>query len=545
MMFHKRLRRGLVALVVATVACAVCVAPAAAADYFFEDFDSYSTDAEVTGAGFQIESLDAIELMTQWTITNPSPRANPPTIDGTPTTGNFMVADSDAQTESGLAGSTERHNLVTPSFSTVGGGSPWLHVDASIMQNNNGLNVFFIDVSVDGGTNWATRFTQMAPARANFDYGTNPVLYQPDNTNVGGYFGRLDVDLGPEAANQPDVQVRFQMYEPNWDWWYAIDNVKVDDVPKPFTGTTIAYAEDFSSRTLGTMGVINVIDDENATFAWVTKDNAVNDTTEPIAPPQYYPGQVGDLDGRSVGRIGHPDPVGENGELTFAITEGGVMAANADPLDPVPPYHTILHTPVLDLSDVSGVVIEFEDEGYAADEVTRVLLMEDTNGDGPDASDTVVRVIFDYLGGGGFVSTEEPMYAERAFDVPEADGRDDVYFAWESASAGGDAADALWWAIDSITVSGGGGDVVLGDVNLDGEVNGLDVDPFVGLVTSGTFQAEGDMNDDGVVNGLDVDPFVAAVVGGGAQAVPEPGTLGLLVLGGLLSGLLVSRRRRK
>jgi hypothetical protein len=67
---------------------------------------------------------------------------------------------------------------------------------------------------------------------------------------------------------------------------------------------------------------------------------------------------------------------------------------------------------------------------------------------------------------------------------------------------------------------------LLGDVNLDGEVNGLDVDPFVDVLLNGPYQAEADMNVDQVVNGLDVDPFVAAVVGGGgAQAVPEPSTL--------------------
>ena len=41
------------------------------------------------------------------------------------------------------------------------------------------------------------------------------------------------------------------------------------------------------------------------------------------------------------------------------------------------------------------------------------------------------------------------------------------------------------------------------------------------------------MNLDGVVNGLDIDPFVAAVVGGGLQAVPEPSTIALLALAGL------------
>jgi hypothetical protein len=83
--------------------------------------------------------------------------------------------------------------------------------------------------------------------------------------------------------------------------------------------------------------------------------------------------------------------------------------------------------------------------------------------------------------------------------------------------------------------------LLLGDVNLDGEVNGLDVDPFVEVLLQGPYQTNADMNKDGVVNGLDVDPFVAAVVGGGAtQAVPEPTSL-LLCLLGLVS--LLSYRR--
>jgi hypothetical protein len=87
--------------------------------------------------------------------------------------------------------------------------------------------------------------------------------------------------------------------------------------------------------------------------------------------------------------------------------------------------------------------------------------------------------------------------------------------------------------------------VLLGDVNLDGDVNGLDVDPFVDVLLNGPFQAEADMNVDKVVNGLDVDPFVAAVVGGGAAAVPEPATFALLAVAVTFVGFgWVVRRQR-
>ena len=92
---------------------------------------------------------------------------------------------------------------------------------------------------------------------------------------------------------------------------------------------------------------------------------------------------------------------------------------------------------------------------------------------------------------------------------------------------------------------------LLGDVNGDGAVNGLDVDPFVDTLLSGLYAPDADMNLDGFVNGLDVDLFVDAVVGGGVSAnalVPEPSTMGLLVaavlaLGGL--GLPAAGRYRK
>ena len=50
--------------------------------------------------------------------------------------------------------------------------------------------------------------------------------------------------------------------------------------------------------------------------------------------------------------------------------------------------------------------------------------------------------------------------------------------------------------------------VLLGDINLDGVVDLLDVAPFIDVLNSMTYQAEADVNQDGIVNLLDVAPFV-------------------------------------
>ena len=61
-----------------------------------------------------------------------------------------------------------------------------------------------------------------------------------------------------------------------------------------------------------------------------------------------------------------------------------------------------------------------------------------------------------------------------------------------------------------------GGDCAFqpGDVNEDGDVNLLDVDPFVALIASGGFLCQADINGDGNVDLLDVDPFVVLLSGG-------------------------------
>lgn len=52
-------------------------------------------------------------------------------------------------------------------------------------------------------------------------------------------------------------------------------------------------------------------------------------------------------------------------------------------------------------------------------------------------------------------------------------------------------------------------DLLLGDVNLDGSVNFLDISAFIAVLSGGGFQLEADINGDDAVNFLDISEFIA------------------------------------
>ena len=113
----------------------------------------------------------------------------------------------------------------------------------------------------------------------------------------------------------------------------------------------------------------------------------------------------------------------------------------------------------------------------------------------------------------------------------------DLHFTFRNLTGG--SSSLLAGNIEYVTISS----VLLGDVNLDGIVDTLDIQPFVDLLAGGGFQAEADIDENGVVDTLDIQPFVDIVSGGSvaaANAVPEPTSLALIGLGGLA---LIRRRR--
>ena len=55
---------------------------------------------------------------------------------------------------------------------------------------------------------------------------------------------------------------------------------------------------------------------------------------------------------------------------------------------------------------------------------------------------------------------------------------------------------------------------ILGDCDLDGDVDFLDINPFIGILATASFLAQADCNQDGVVNFLDINPFLEILAGG-------------------------------
>ena len=49
---------------------------------------------------------------------------------------------------------------------------------------------------------------------------------------------------------------------------------------------------------------------------------------------------------------------------------------------------------------------------------------------------------------------------------------------------------------------------LLGDCNFDGEVNFLDISPFITVLSMNDYLEEADINENGLVNFLDISPFI-------------------------------------
>ena len=268
--------------------------------------------------------------------------------------------------------------------------------------------------------------------------------------DADGYFGQYDVDLTKDVdgvdtgvVGNDNVSVRLRHYEPNDDWWIAVDNFKVDDMAPAVAAANTLFSESFDDFTLGQM----LVDGLNAGTAdsWAAADPG----------NRYEAGDVGGLDrgldGRAVDRVMQTDPKGQNGEVQFAMLE-----SERGPNDPDDPEQDeYLMTPALNLTNQTQVVLHYDSEVVVdGDRDVEVLAMQDTNGDGPDGGDTVLGTLMDYYSGAALNDEEDPLFAQRAFDVSAlVAGENGIFFAWHySKDVGDDIGE--FWAVDNIHVTG-------------------------------------------------------------------------------------------
>ncbi len=177
-----------------------------------------------------------------WTATNPGRRIISP-----PFASNFMIIDSD---KAGIS-PTQDDQLISPVFSTAGFGQAVLEFNSQFVRYIFGLNeVGDVDVSTDGGLSW------------------NPTPLLRLQNSDDGYPVPRTYAL-PLPGNAANVRVRFHYYNANWEWWWAIDNVKVR-CPVTISPT---------SQGFGVSGGTNNIIGVTATCAWTATISDPTSTT--------------------------------------------------------------------------------------------------------------------------------------------------------------------------------------------------------------------------------------------------------------------------
>lgn len=524
--------------------------------YFSETFDSVLADRQLETLGWTISDTATAEEDATWTINNPGGRNNPGTRIGRASGGNFMVSDSDAASGGNPTGTGASHDLITPEIDLTSAiGSVWMHASVLAQANNDDGEVFIVDVTSNDGATWNRLFTRVGDGR--------DVPPLPSNNNVGAYLGQLDLNLTPYSGML--VKLRFRHFEPTDDWYFSVDDIQVDDVT-PVVGYplgAVAFSHSFDGGGLAPMTVTSNADN-TGNQSWNTADTG----------GRYSPGN---LQSRGVNRLEHPAPRNGDTTVNFAIIDPdaaeGLGATDMDEW---------LITPVVDLTGLEDVHLHYSDEAILEFGPVQVLISLDGG--------STWSTVFQYTDGAnddepgvqdaGWNDEEGAFYQERVLAVPQADGENNVKFAWYY---GGHASDDHYWAIDNIMVTAwdpaaadGDGDGLtnaeeatlgtderIADSDFDGlndgdEVNTYNTNPLVldsdgdglndGVEANvyGTDPANDDTDGDGVSDSFELefgsDPLNAADF----PELPVAGLAGLALAAlGLLAGGAVAARNRK
>lgn len=469
---------------------------------FYDDFDCYTTDADLTAAGWAIHEENSPVEMAAWTIRNPGGRDNPPLRDGRPSKGKFLVSDSDNASGENPTGTGISHDIWSPVLDATGRTEVWIHMDASLVLNNNGKAVFDVDVSVDGGANWVNVFRRVAPGRTEAEplpLADIPEGFEggPQVGNADGFFGPLDVDISAVAAGRPSFRFRLRQFEPNDDWWVAVDNVLVDTKPVRGGSRVLLDTEDFSGGIPDTW----FVDSLDGIAPWMVADPCLISLL--LSNGGLFPDS---FDGRGLHHL----------DDSFAMVSADEFCATRA-------GDETLSTPTIDASDAAEVFLHFKSGIIPSDAIQEVLLSID-NGVTFDRANP----IFSYNLGAGMLRDDESVYNELILSVPRAAGESQVVFGFHYLNS---SQRTSYWAIDDVQVTAegpAGGVFHRGDSDQNGNVELTDAIQVLGFLFLGSetrvpeCRDAADADDNGEIQLTDAVRILGYLFLGG-PAPPAPG----------------------
>jgi len=312
--------------------------------------------------------------------------------------------------------------------------------------------------------------------------------------NAGATVGELSLKLGSlaEIGGEADVKVRFRQFESRDDDFIAIDNIKINEAAPAGSESFEIFSEDFNTQTLGAMDVYTMPSHPFSVFApgdsgggsgttsgfsWGAEDRASIDPdgAGPLQP-EYPTGRytAGSVGAKGVNHLGHPTPEGDGTTFPLNSVPFAILDSKAEEDDTGSPNNTQaerLHTPILDLSGQTTVILEWDDESIVGllpdfSSIMSVVLMEDDDGTpGPSFGDSIIAdppkgatdfsnpyVPYDKYAGGA-PPTEESGFARNRIDISSlvamATDKTKLYVAWQVYSR-----DLEYWAIDNIRITG-------------------------------------------------------------------------------------------
>jgi hypothetical protein len=195
-----------------------------------------------------------------WEFNNPYSRV----ITGAGFDANFAIFDSDeGSTNDGFA---ENASLTTETINlSTASGQVFLLLDQqyrALGGPSNGGSAYRIEMSVNNGSNWTT------------------LVY--DSLNLGYPTAILTSYDISAAAGSATVKFKFT-YTGSYDWWWAIDNIKIQNQTDPCAGVTLAGAISADSLFICNNGIVNltftpVTSATNLPIQWTSSTDGINYT---------------------------------------------------------------------------------------------------------------------------------------------------------------------------------------------------------------------------------------------------------------------------